>query len=105
MTLQLVKGTTWHRRLGAVENSFRYRVDYVLVEPEGKLKRPALFSLNKKNFMAIHDRDHGGPRDAGRGAAWFRTVLADAGAVEADQWQVLLLAQPRMMGTKFSTSL
>ncbi len=102
MTAQIVKGTTWHKRLGAIENRFRYRVDYVLIDPEQTRGFPSLFSRNRGNVMALHDRDHGGPRDAGRGATWFRDVLAGEGADGAKGWRILLLAQPRILGTRFT---
>ena len=102
MTARLLSGTTWHRRIGAIENHFRYRVDYVLIDPEDDREFPALFSKNRNNLMALHDRDHGGRRDAGRGADWLREVLADEGADEASGWRIILLAQPRILGTRFT---
>lgn len=102
MTAQRVSGTTWHRRLGPIGNAFRYRVDYVLLDPERDVDLPWLFSRNRWNLMALFDRDHGGPRGDGRGAAWMRDVLAEFDAPGSADWRLLLLAQPRILGTRFS---
>ena len=77
-------------------------MDYVLIEPEARQGLPALFSTNRRNLMALHDRDHGGPRGAGRGVAWVREVLARTHAAGTQDWRILLLAQPRILGTRFS---
>lgn len=102
MTPRLVNGTTWHRRIGSIANSFRYRVDYVLLDPDRRDGLPFLFSRNSGNLMALHDKDHGGQRGAGRGVQWLREALAAAGAADALDWRFLLLAQPRLLGTRFT---
>lgn len=99
--LEQVRASTWHKRLGSVANAFRYRVDYVLTDAEAPGRLPLLFSHNRGNLMALHDRDHGGPRGNGRGAAWLREVLAAEG-IEVPGMRILLLAQPRMLGTRFT---
>ena len=71
-----IPGLTAHARRGAIGNAFRYGVDFVLIEPEAGESGPALFSRNRFNLAAVHDRDHGGPRGDGRGVAWAREVLA-----------------------------
>lgn len=102
MTARLVDGTTWHTRLGPVRNTFRYRVDYVLLDPERSGRLPVLFSRNRTNLMALHDRDHGGARGAGQGATWLRDVLKAEDAPACDTWRIVLLAQPRILGTRFT---
>lgn len=102
MRPQHIRATTYHKRLGDVSNAFRYGVDYVLVDPDSEANRPALFSRNRSNLMALHDTDHGGPRGAGRGAAWVHEALAEAGLEPPEGAQLLLLAQPRMIGTRFT---
>jgi DUF1365 family protein len=47
------------------------------------------------------DRDHGGPPGQGRGVAWVRDVLRDHQLDRVDG-QILLLAQPRMLGHVFN---
>ena len=102
LTLDHIRGETFHGRKGAVENAFRYRVDYVLTELSGGGALPALFSRNRFNLAALHDRDHGGARGDGRGEAWVREVLAAHGLSAATGGRILLLAQPRILGHVFN---
>jgi DUF1365 family protein len=102
MKPQHIKASTMHRRLGGEANSFRYDVDYLLIEPEKIGKAPALFSANAANLVSYHDLDHGGVRGAGQGAQWVRDRLGEAGIAMEHGWRILLLAQPRMLGTRFT---
>ena len=95
-----IAGYTYHGRKGAIANAFRYGVDFILLDAEARTRGPALFSRNGGNFVSLHDRDHGGPPRDGRGAAWVRDVL-QAHQVRAPG-QLLLLAQPRMLGHVFN---
>ena len=102
-TLDHIAGHTLHARRGAVENAFRYSIDYVLLDAEAApqdLRAPAFFSRNRGNLASVRDSDHGGPPKAGRGAPWAREVLASHG-VDAPG-QLLLLAQPRFLGHVFN---
>lgn len=94
-----IRGVTFHSRKGAVANSFRYAVDYVLLDPE-KAKGPGLFSRNKGNLTSLWDVDHGGAPRQGRGVAWVREVLASHGLPGAEK--IRLLAQPRVLGHVFN---
>lgn len=94
-----VAGQTFHARKGAVANRFRYRVDYVMLDPDSA-RGPVLFGRNRANLMALWDRDNGGPPGAGRGVAWARAVLATHGLPGAER--ILLLAQPRVLGHVFN---
>lgn len=98
MTVELIRGETFHGRKGAVANSFRYSVDYVLLDADQD-RGPTLFGRNQRNFFAVHDVDHGGPVGAGRGLDWVHEVLASHG-VASDR--VMLMAQPRVMGHVFN---
>ena len=97
--VDLIRGETFHGRKGVVANSFRYTVDYFLLDPD-RAKGPSLFSRNKANLTAIHDADFGGAPKQGRGTAWVRDVLAAHGLPGADR--ILLLGQPRVMGHVFN---
>jgi uncharacterized protein len=96
--VQHIRGETFHGRKGAVANSFRYGVDYVLLNCETAIG-PRLFSRNTANLVSLHDVDHGGTPRQGRGVAWVRDVLAQH-AVQVDD--ILLLAQPRVLGHVFN---
>ena len=96
---EILRGVTTHARRGKVAHAFRYRVDYVLIDPEDTAF-PALFSRNRWNLASVADHCHGGPRGSGRGAAWAREVLADAGAPPG--LALRLLTQPRFFGYWFN---
>jgi DUF1365 family protein len=94
-----IRGETFHGRKGTVTNSFRYGVDYLVLDPE-RGKGPSLFSRNRGNLLSLHDSDHGGAPRAGRGVAWVREVLAVHGLPGAEH--ILLMAQPRVLGHVFN---
>ncbi|MDJ0629577.1 MAG: DUF1365 domain-containing protein [Rhodobacter sp.] len=95
-----IVGETFHGRRGAVDNAFRYGVDYLCLEPEAEGRGPLLFSRNRGNLTSLHDSDHGGAPGKGHGVTWVRDVLAAHGLnVEG---RVLLLAQPRVLGHVFN---
>ena len=94
-----IAGETFHGRRGAVENTFRYSIDYVLLDPEAS-EGPGLFSRNRANLVSLQDSDHGGAPGQGRGVVWVREVLAAHGVAGAER--VLLLAQPRVLGHVFN---
>jgi len=102
MKPELLQASTYHKRIGGPDNAFRYSVDYVLSEPEKDAQLPVLLSRNGYNIASINDRDHGGLRKAGQGAAWVREVLQDHGLEPLFDCRILLLAQPRMMGYLFN---
>lgn len=102
MKLQHLKGHTFHKRLGDVRNSFKYKVDYVLTEPEAQEKPPLLFSQNRLNGFALHDKDNGGARGAGTGSKWVREVLQKEDLDELASFRILLLTQPRVFGHLFN---
>ncbi len=95
-----IAGHTWHGRKGAVENAFRYGVDYVLLDAEAPVKRTALFARNQTALASVHDRDHGGTPKQGRGAAWVRDVLNAHGLPHPAK--IELLTQPRVLGHVFN---
>lgn len=96
-----IAGTTMHKRRGALYHGFRYGVDYVLIDPEASQPKPRLFSRNRFNLMAVHDRDHGGAIGAGQGAVWVRRVLAELG-LGGRKLTLGLLTQPRFLGYVFN---
>jgi len=96
---EMIRAETFHGRKGAVTNSFRYSLDYVLLDADAATG-PSLFSRNHRNLMAVHDADHGGAPGAGRGPSWVREVLAAHDLPPAAR--ILLLAQPRVLGHVFN---
>lgn len=95
-----IKGETFHGRRGSIRNSFRYGVDYVLLDAEKPISAPFLFSRNRGNFLSVNDRDHGGEIGKGTGAKWVRGVLEEHALFL--NGPVLLLTQPRTLGYLFN---
>lgn len=99
--IQHIAGVTFHGRKGAVENAFRYGVDYVLFAPLDAPRGPALFSRNGRNLVSLHDSDHGGAPKEGVGLPWAQKVFADHGLEDVIS-RIELLAQPRILGHVFN---
>jgi DUF1365 family protein len=95
-----IAGHTFHGRKGAVENAFRYSIDYVLLDAEKTPQSPRLFARNAAGLTSLHDSDHGGAPKEGRGAAWVRDVLVQHQITRVKR--IELLAQPRMLGHVFN---
>lgn len=95
-----IAAETYHGRRGATKNAFRYSIDYVLTDAEAKVATPALFARNRANLMSLHDKDHGGHPNEGKGAVWLREVLAAHNITDAQR--IELLAQPRVLGHVFN---
>ncbi|MDA3859168.1 MAG: DUF1365 domain-containing protein [Roseovarius sp.] len=95
-----IPGHTWHGRKGAVENAFRYSIDYVLLDAEAPLQTPRLFGRNRRGLASVWDSDHGGPPRHGQGAGWVREVLAAHNLPTPER--IELLAQPRILGHVFN---
>tara|TARA_R110000737_G_scaffold133919_1_gene165352 strand:+ start:639 stop:1397 length:759 start_codon:yes stop_codon:yes gene_type:complete len=98
---QQISGQTVHARRGVIAHSFRYSVDYVLIDPDSD-QTPLLFSRNGFNLASVQDRNHGGLRGHGRGVAWAREVLAERGLAAVRISQILLLTQPGFLGALFN---
>ena len=99
-TVDHIAGHTFHGRKGAVENAFRYSIDYVLCDAEAPLRTPFLFGRNRGGLASLLDRDHGGPPQQGSGPRWVRAVLARHEIVGVAR--IELLAQPRVLGHVFN---
>lgn len=96
-----MRASVTHARRGDLRHSFRYDTDYLLIAPD-YARGPGLFSRNRFNLLSIHDRDHGGERGAGNGAAWARARFAEAGLVLSPDATIALLTQPRLLGHWFT---
>ncbi|GAA4227871.1 hypothetical protein GGQ68_004026 [Sagittula marina] len=95
-----IRAHTFHGRKGAIENAFRYSVDYVLLEPETETQEPIMFGRNRAGLMSVQDSDHGGAPKQGRGAAWAREVFAANSVTFSGPLK--LLTQPRLLGHVFN---
>lgn len=97
-----IAGETFHGRRGAVENAFRYGIDYVMLDAEAAARGPRLFGRNRRGLFSLWDRDHGGAPKTGEGAPWARAVLEAHGMADVADGKLLLLAQPRVLGHVFN---
>ena len=93
-----IAAMTCHTRRNGPDNTFRYGVDYVLIDPEAR-QGPMLFSRNRWNLASVQDRNHGGAPGNGQGVGWARQVFADRGLRGV---RVLLLTQPSCLGYSFN---
>jgi len=101
MSVEHIHGKTFHGRYGAVKNAFTYGVDYILTDFKDHAL-PTLFSRNRFNLAALHDRDHGGIRGAGLGSDWVKGILKNHGFAHLLSGKIQLLAQPRIWGHVFN---
>lgn len=96
-----IAGQTFHGRKGAIENAFKYGVDYVFLDPSKDSQTPMLFSRNGRNLTSLHDEDHGGAPRSGKGVEWVWNVLKVHG-LDTIVEDISLLAQPRVLGHVFN---
>ncbi len=56
-TIDHIAGQTWHGRKGAVENAFRYSIDYVMANAEAELRTPLdLWAQPLRSWIALGQR-------------------------------------------------
>jgi len=99
----LYSSRVMHRRLIAPLYRFVYRVFYLLLDIDHidtAAQGLRLFSHNRFNLLAFHDRDHG-LGEAGGLRCWAEGVLANAG-IDLDGGRIRLLALPRLCGFAFN---
>lgn len=99
----LYTGSLMHARRVPVENVFRYRVCFYVLdlgELEALERRLALFAHNRFNVVSLYDRDHLG--DPGRPLKEnVLAYLAERG-IDLDGGRILLLTNLRVLGYVFN---
>lgn len=96
-------GTVMHRRVAPYRYRFSYPVFSLLLDIdrlENTAGRSRLFSHNRFNLFAIHDRDHG-PGDGSPLRPWLEGHLRRHG-IELDGGRIQLLCFPRLLGYAFN---
>lgn len=92
-----------HRRRIAPLYRFVYRVFYLLLDVDRiaqATRGTRLFSHNRFNLLAVHDRDHGKGQIGGL-RRWAEDMLATQG-IELDGGRIRLLCMPRLFGFAFN---
>lgn len=97
---QLYLGHVMHRRLRPVAHAFVYPVFYLQL-PLRNLGAAdcALFSIDRRNLLSFHQRDHG-PRDGGALLPWIENLLAGHGL--PNDGEIVLQTFPRLLGYVFN---
>ena len=96
-------GSVMHERLRPRRHGLRYRVFSLFVDLDEiptLADRLTLFSHNRFNLFAFHDRDHG-PRNGGALRPYVERSLARAD-IALDGGSIRLLCFPRMLGYGFN---
>lgn len=99
----LYRGTVSHVRLKPFIHRFRYRVFSLAIDLDALPtlgESLSLFSHNRFNLLAVHDRDLG-RADGSCPKAWIETCLADAG-ISAARWRIIWHGFPRLWGFVFN---
>lgn len=91
-----------HTRLGALRHAFDYSADYLLFSPEQMRQSKGLLARNCFGLFSVNDRDYGGMRGRGNGAASVWAQLGVAGITRSRTMTLGLLTQPRMLGLGFN---
>jgi DUF1365 family protein len=98
----LYAGPVMHRRIAPTRHSLRYRIFTLLLdldEIDALTKRIGIFSRNRPNLVAFHDRDHGD--GSGRPLRPQIAALLEKAGVEAGG-PVRLMCMPRILGFVFN---
>ena len=99
----LYVGRVMHHRMKPKTHRFSYDVFSCLLDLDqldAVHRASCIFSVDRFNLLAFHQRDHGDGKPDGL-AAQVRARLDDSGVVGAGH-QILLLAYPRVLGFVFN---
>ena len=99
MTSALYTGSVFHRRFKPVGHALRYRLDQILFDLDA-MPVSRLFSRNRFNLVAFHDRDH-----LDGSAAPLRVQVEQAlvaAGLMPDGGAIRLLCMPRILGHAFN---
>ncbi len=98
----LYTGEVMHQRMKPFGHRFQYRVFSLFVDLDRLVEADslsALFSVNKRNMVAFHEKDHCG--DSSTLRAYADGLLSDAGLAERAA-RIVLVCYPRILGYVFN---
>lgn len=97
---KLCLGHVMHRRLRPAVNAFVYPVFYVQLPVRDLASAQcALFSIDRRNLLSFHSRDHG-QRDGSPLLPWIEALLAEHGL--PNDGEIVLQTFPRVLGFVFN---
>lgn len=97
---QLCLGHVMHRRLRPALNAFVYPVFYVQLPIRDLASaKNALFSIDRRNLLSFHSRDHG-LRDGSPLLPWIEALLTQHGL--PNDGEIVLQTFPRVLGFVFN---
>ncbi len=99
----LYTGKVAHVRLQPFRHAFSYDIFSLLLDLDDtpKLsKKIRLFSHNRFNLLAFHDKDHADGKSAPK--IWVIDQLRAAGYAADESWHIRLLCFPRILGFVFN---
>lgn len=100
--LTLYDGKVMHARLKPVGHRFSYKIASILIDLDQLAqagKTSAVFSVNRANFVAFHEKDHGA-RDGSCLRSHVDKLLRNAGVARAKR--ITLLCYPSVLGFTFN---
>jgi DUF1365 family protein len=99
----LYVGTVMHQRMKPFGHRFNYRVFSLMIDLDrlGEADRlSSLFSVNKRNLVTFHERDHSGEDGIGL-RSYADQLLSNAGVGERAS-RIVLVCYPRILGYVFN---
>lgn len=99
----LYAGRVMHQRMKPIGHRFSYDVFSLMVDLDRldeASRLSTVFSVNRRNLLSFHEKDHAGDADMPL-RAYIDRMLQDAG-VEVPPARVLLVCYPRILGVVFN---
>lgn len=114
LCLSFIKASTFHERFTAPRHQFRYDVDYIALPMRSGWKDKWYFRRNRFSLFSFYDADHG-PKATNKKnkqspasidlsentCGWIETELNRHKLLKACDGEIVLLTQPRVLGSVF----
>ncbi|PHS42001.1 MAG: cyclopropane-fatty-acyl-phospholipid synthase [Robiginitomaculum sp.] len=104
--IKWVCSTSYHARRGAIENSFSYNVDYLLLPVDAPIRINSPFlKHNKFGLFSFHDKDHGPVVEGAEERSIFdiaAQMIDSENLGQVCDGKIWLYTQPRFLGFVFN---